>query len=184
MSHSDTMSNRLDRCGVIEIRSFKWPKRLKSVARTAFLGDDEFGRWLGAARGDPWSTSDGSPGGVFEESLVKLVPAGTFWTACFHPKDPVVDVDIVLPVEWAGNVLEEVDLELDILRSADGTVRVRDEYLFRHLKERRGLPADIVVSAEATCERIRDAVARRAEPFGDVGQSWLTRFVQGLGRLR
>jgi hypothetical protein len=50
------------------------------------------------------------------------VANGTFWTACFHPVDPVVDVDIVLPVSWHGAVLEEVGLESDILRNADGTV--------------------------------------------------------------
>src|SRR5262245_48550465 len=106
---------------VIQVRGFKWPRRPASVAMARLLGEDVYGRWLGVTRGTPWWTTDGSRSGVFETSLVKLVPTGTFWTACFNPIDPVVDVDIVLPVRWLDGALEEVDLELDILRLADGS---------------------------------------------------------------
>src|SRR5262249_50044971 len=85
---------------LIEVRGFKWPHRPTTVALARLLGEDAFGRWLGVARGDRWWAADGSHVGVFERALVKLVPTGTFWTACFHPVDPVVDVDIVLPVRW------------------------------------------------------------------------------------
>jgi hypothetical protein len=111
---------------LVEVRHFKWPRRPTSVAVTRLLGEDAFGRWLAVAAGDPWWWPDGSPGGVFVAPLVKVVPSGTFWTACFHPADPVVDVDIVLPVRWVDGALEEVDLELDVLRDADGAVRVKD----------------------------------------------------------
>ncbi len=106
---------------LIEVRGFKWPRRPKDVTVACLLGEDAFGRWLGVARGNPWWAADGSHSGVFELSLVKVVPSGTFWTACFNPVDPVVDVDIVLPVCWIDDALEEVDLELDILRSAAAT---------------------------------------------------------------
>jgi protein associated with RNAse G/E len=114
--------------------------------------------------------------GVFEHSSVKLVPAGTFWTACFQAVDPVVDVDIVLPVLWTGDALEETDCELDILRSADGTVYVRDQEEFDHVRLSMGIPDDISAQAEATCQRLRELVERRVEPFGEVGQEWLSRF--------
>src|SRR5688572_3859237 len=97
---------------LVEVRSFKWPTRPTSVAAAYLLGEDSFGRWLGIAEGRPWWMADGSRSGVFETSFVKLVPNGTFWTACFNPVDPLVDVDITLPVRWLGNVLEETDLEL------------------------------------------------------------------------
>jgi hypothetical protein len=110
----------------IEVRSFKWPRRPTGVTVARLLGEDQFGRWIGVQKGDPWWTANRARSGVFGAPLVKLVPSGTFWTACFHPADPVIDVDIVLPVRWADDVLEEVDLELDVLRSANGTVSVRD----------------------------------------------------------
>jgi len=164
---------------VVEVRHFKWPRRPTSVAEARLLGEDEFGRWLGVAAGDPWWRGDRSPGGVFVAPLVKLVPVGTYWTACFHPADPVVDVDVVLPVHWHGGVLEEVDLELDVLRCADGSVRVRDRDAFERVRADWPMPADVVARAEDACERLRELLASGAEPFGGVGPGWLARFLAG-----
>jgi hypothetical protein len=160
---------------MIEVRGFKWPRRPTGVAMACLLGEDAYGRWLGLATGDPWRAADGSRSGVFDSPFVKLVPRGTFWTACFNPVDPVVDVDIVLPVRWASDVLEEVDLELDILRFADGSVRVRDREEFARVRETWAMPDDVVAQAEATCEQVRALVEQRAEPFGSISQAWLAR---------
>ncbi len=165
----------------IEVRGFKWPRRPTAVAMAYLLGEDAFGRWLGVARGDPWWAADGSRSGVFETSLVKVVPSGTFWTACFYPADPAVDVDIVLPVSWIDDALEELDLELDILRSADGRVYVRDRDEFERVREAWAMPGDIVTQAEAACEQVRVLVEQGAEPFGDVGRAWLAHFMREVG---
>jgi uncharacterized protein len=169
---------------VIEARGYKWPRRPISVAPAWLLGEDAFGRRLGVARGAPWRGADHSHSGVFETSLVKVVPDSAFCTACFNPGDPVVDVDIVLPVRWVGDVLEEIDLELDILRTADGAVRVRDRETFDSVCAEWAMPGDIAARAEATCERVRALVELGAEPFGDVGRAWLSRFVADAGRRR
>ena len=174
----------ISRHRLIEVRGFKWPRRPTDVALVSFLGEDAYGRWLGIAQGDPWRAVDGSRSGVFETTFVKLVPSGTFWTACFNPVDPVVDVDIVLPVRWAGDTLEEVDLELDILRSADGSVRVRDQEEFDRVRDMWAMPDDIAAQAEATCERVRKELERGAEPFGNVGRAWLARFLAETGATR
>ena len=165
----------------IEVRGFKWPRRPTAVAVVCLLGEDEFGRWLGVTRGTPWWAADRSRSGVFATSFVKVVPSGTFWTACFNPVDPVVDVDIVLPVRWVDDALEEVDLELDILRSNDGRVRVRDRDEFDQVREAWVMPGDIAARAEATCKRVRELVELSVEPFGDVGRSWLSRFLTEAG---
>ena len=167
------MSNRR----VIEVRGFKWPRRSTDVTVACLLGEDAFGRWLGVARGTLWWAADRSRSGVFERSLVKLVPSGTFWTACFHPVDPVVDVDIVLPVRWVDGALEEVDLELDILRYTDSGVQVRDREAFTRVQKAWAMPDDIAEQAEETCERVRALVERGAEPFDAVGRAWLSRFL-------
>ncbi len=169
---------------VIEVRGFKWPRRPTAVAATCLLGEDEFGRWLGVGGGTPWRAADRSRAGVFETSFVKVVPSGTFWTACFHPVDPVVDVDIVLPVRWVDDALEEVDLELDILRSADGSVRMRDREEFDRVRAAWAMPGDVVAQAEATCERVRALVESGAEPFGAVGRAWLAHFLTDAGPTR
>jgi len=166
----------------IEVRGFKWPHRATHVATTYLLGEDGFGRWLGIRGGGSWHFADGSRSGVFERSFVKLVPADTWWTACFHPVDPVIDVDIVFPVHWAGDVLEELDLELDVLRSADGRVDVRDWDKFDEVRVAWAMPAEIAAQAETTCEHIRARVERCEEPFGAVGRAWLARFLTSVGR--
>jgi len=168
----------------VEVRSFKWPRRPTSLAEARFLGEDEFGRWLGVAAGAPWWWPDRSPGGVFVASLVKLVPADTFWTACFHPADPVVDVDVVLPVRWVDGALEEVDLELDVLRNADGAVRVRDRDAFDRVRAAHAMPADLAARAEETCALLVGLVERRAEPFGLVGPARLARFLADVEAAR
>jgi len=165
----------------IEVRGFKWPRRSTTVAAACLLGEDAFGRWLGIAKGAPWWAADHSRSGVFEVSFVKLVPSDTFWTACFHPVDPVVDVDIVLPVRWVDGAIEEVDLELDILRSADGSVQVRDREAFALVQEAWTMPGDIVEQAEETCEMIRAMVEQGAEPFEAVGRAWLRGFLTEVG---
>jgi hypothetical protein len=164
---------------MIEIRGFKWPRRRTAVAMACLLGADEFGKWLGITKGSPWwdADADHSRSGVFETSFVKVVPSGTFWTACFNPINHVIDVDIVLPVHWIGDVLEEVDLELDIVRSAGGGARVRDREGFDRVRQMRSMPDDVVTQAEKTCARVRELVELRAEPFGHVGQEWLSRFL-------
>jgi hypothetical protein len=127
-----------------------------------------------------WASLKGAGGGP----LTTRAPQGTYWTACFNVLDPVVDVDIVLPVQWIGDVLEEVDLELDILRSTDGTVHVRDQEEFDHVREAWAMPDAVAQQAEGTCWRIRDLVERGEEPFGDVGQVWLSRFLTDAGEAR
>ncbi len=167
----------------IEVRGFKWPRRRTAVAVACLLGEDDFGRWLGVTKGDPWWAADRSRSGVFETSFVKVVPSGTFWTACFNLVDPVIDVDIVLPVRWVDDALEEVDLELDILRSHDGSVRVRDQDEFDRVREAWAMPGDIATQAEETCELVRELVELSAEPFGDVGRAWLSRFLTEAGGI-
>jgi len=162
---------------LIKVYGFKWPHRPTSVAMAYLLGEDTFGQWLGVTSGSPWWAADHSRSGVFEWSFVKVVPNATFWTACFHPCDPVVDVDIVLPVHWRDDVLEEVDLELDILRSAMGGVRVRDQDEFDRVREAQAMPSDIATQAEATCKHVRALVEQEVEPFGVVGRTWLDHFL-------
>jgi len=132
---------------------------------------------LGVSAGDTWRSADGSRSGVFESPIVKLIPANTYWTACFQPMNPIFDVDIVMPVMWVGDAIEEIDLELDILRGADGRVWVRDRDEFERVRAEWEMPADIAAQAEATSEQIRAMLERGDEPFGEIGLGWLARFL-------
>ena len=162
----------------IEIHGFKWPHRPTTIALASVLDEDPFGVWLGITQGDRWWAADGSHAGVFTYSFVKLVPRNTFWSACFHPIKYAVDIDIILPVYWRGHILEEVDLELDIVRSFDGNVWIRDQDTFARLRTEGNMPYDIAAEAEHTCYQMRSMVEEACEPFGSVGFSWLAQFLK------
>lgn len=160
-----------------EIHGVKWPDRRLGIARAMLLGEDQFGRWFGVVAGSPWWMADGSAAGIFLTSFVKLIPQETYWSVCFNHVDPIVDVDIVLPVEWHDEIIEEVDLELDVLQSADGSVWVKDRDEFERVRVLYNLPDAIVERAQTTCEEIRASVEAGDEPFASVGFAWLMRFL-------
>lgn len=162
----------------IEVRVFKWPRRATTIARVRYLGEDEFGQWIGATGEDSWRHADRSTEHKFKAPLVKLIPSNTYWTACFHPAEPLVDVDIVLPATWTGNVLEEVDLELDILRMNDGRVTVRDQDLFEKVRATYNMPNHVAEQAQATCRELQTLVEQPIEPFATVGQQWLAHLME------
>lgn len=165
---------------VIEVRSFKWPRRPTSVAVAHFLGADDYGCWLGIRQGDPWWMADRSNAGLFEQSFVKLVPEETNWTACFNAADPLVDVDIVLPVCWGDGTLDEVDLELDILRVTNGNVYIRDQDEFERVQQEWAMPLALAAQAKVTCAEIYDQVRHDVEPFHSVGHRWLASFLESI----
>lgn len=164
---------------IVEVRTLKWPRRPQTAAVTHVLGEDSYGLWLGVRQDDIWWTADGLEMGTFETPIVKLVPPNAYWSVCFRPSDPIVDVDIVLPPVWKGDVLEEIDLEIDVLRGGDGVVEVRDRDVFDRVRESWPMPIDVVQEALETCQRIRAMVERREEPFQDVGPAWLARLTLG-----
>lgn len=69
------------------------------------------------------------------------------------------------------------------LRSAGGSVQVRDQEEVDHVRAAWAMPDDIAVQAEATRERVRALVELGAEPFGEVGRAW-SRFVAEAGTTR
>jgi hypothetical protein len=161
----------------IEVRIQRWPGRPTHATRVHRLGEDRYGVWLGVRVGAPWWARDGSRAGVHRRTIVKVVPRGAYWTACFALADPVVDVDIVLPARWRGAIVEETDLELDVLRAADGRVWVRDADEFARLCADFALPDALAERALATCADLRARLTAHTEPFGTVGPGWLARFL-------
>lgn len=167
----------------IEVRIYKWPRRPTNITQAYLIGEDSFGKWVGVAQGDPWWAADGTRSGVFIETLVKVFPVNTFWTACFYPGDISIDVDISLPVRWADGGVEETDLELDVLRSASGEITVRDHDRFQHICDALGLLPEIARQAEDACRDICQMIESRDEPFGEVGFTWLTKFLQVINQV-
>jgi hypothetical protein len=165
---------------LIEIWNLKWPRRKLSVAIGSYLGEDQYGHWVGQTKGAPWWSPDHSQSGVFTASFVLLIPHDAYWTACFNSSDPLFDVDIALPVQWNNDVIEIIDLELDVLRFTDGNVIVRDQEEFAQTRDSLNMPEAIAKQAESACAYMFSQLEQSAEPFGSVGDAWLSRFLTDL----
>jgi protein associated with RNAse G/E len=114
-----------------------------------------------------------------------LIPYDAWWVATIYGDDaerPVdVYVDISTPSEWSadGSTVRTVDLDLDVIKDPDGRVWVDDEDEFAEHQVTLGYPADIILSAQRSCEEVLQTVAAGAEPFSGVHREWLARLRTG-----
>jgi hypothetical protein len=165
----------------VEINFRKWNGQRHWQFTMNRLGEDVHGLWL-------WSP----PGAVMQRGLepprrapalnVKLIPDGKWWTAIWSYKRKVdLYVDIITPPTWNGSTVAMVDIDLDVVRTADGRVAVRDEDEFLQHQVAMDYPLRLIDTARATAARIAIAVENRHEPFGDVGVSWMNRAVELAG---
>ena len=100
-----------------------------------WLGEDEFGVWLGAPIGTIYSKGGEDEVYATKERRVMLFPRSAWWTALFQAPPARLDVycDVTTPSDWPheGEVTT-VDLDLDVCRiRQDGSVFMDDEDEFR-----------------------------------------------------
>ncbi|WP_122816467.1 DUF402 domain-containing protein [Nocardioides pantholopis] len=153
----------------------KWGDRPHWEFDGVLLGRDEHGEWLGFPAGTPQSR----PGLdlVSEVDSVTLVPATGACLPTFHAPGIwcLVYVDIATPAVWDGPVLRSVDLDLDVIRDADGRVWVDDEDEFAEHRDTLGYPAEVVSMAQQACAAVHRAVAAAEAPYDGTAQAWLDR---------
>jgi hypothetical protein len=152
----------------------KWPDRKHWQFTGLRLGGDACGTWLVtpagsvAQRGSEPPTSLGT-------GFVGLVPPNAWWVAEFYWDHPSYEVyvNISTPVDWDGNRLTSIDLDLDVVRRLDGTVEILDDDEFLAHSIRYEYPPALIGSARRAAERAREALVRRHEPFGRAMTKWL-----------
>jgi protein associated with RNAse G/E len=148
-------------------------------AELAWLGEDQFGIWLGAVPLTPWRRGD-KPPVRYDYPQVVLFPRDAGWTATFSTEgngNTEIYVDVTTVPVWLEDEVTMVDLDLDVVRQWDGSVRPLDEDEFAEHQVHYGYPAETIRAAEDTFGWLLKAVGARAEPFGVVGHGWLARTV-------
>lgn len=132
------------------------------------LGADADGAWLGV----PAGTHHERPGAAFDSAVDKVVRI-----TAEHRVAALLDaglwcdvyVDVATPPRWDLTgpvpVLRSVDLDLDVIRRADGTVFVDDEDEFADHRVSLGYPDDLVAAAEASSSAALAAVRNGEPPF-------------------
>ncbi|GAB3022827.1 hypothetical protein GCM10011376_28530 [Nocardioides flavus (ex Wang et al. 2016)] len=168
----------------------KWGERPHWQFAGIYLGADRHGDWVGFPQG----THNQRPGYEFhsEVDCVTLVPAHGWYAATFHAPGIWCDlyIDVATPGRWDGTVLRAVDLDLDVIRmspepptfvgsapqnraAGPGEVFVDDEDEFAEHQVAFGYPADIVGSAQASCDELVRAVRAGLAPYDGTHQRWL-----------
>lgn len=160
------------------MRFTKWGGRRHWEFVLEPLGDDRYGWWLGGRAGMTLRRGL-EPPMVQPHDFVTLVPTSGWWVASFNgPGETAVDVyvDVTTVPVRSECAVEAVDLDLDVVRLRDGSVRVLDEDEFADHQVRYRYPAEVVDLARASCDDLVRRITAGDEPFVRVARAWLERF--------
>ncbi|PJJ57381.1 hypothetical protein CLV56_1609 [Mumia flava] len=169
----------------------KYPDQPHWEFDTALLDVDEWGTWLYMSAG----TRAARPGREMHTRVdsVTLVPTDapvvpTFhatWDAPQHRLRYAMYADMTTPAHWeSDDVVTMVDLDLDVVLTVDGDVRLLDEDEFEDHRLRFGYPDELVATARRSADDVLAAVRARAEPYGEVGWARLREAQRVFHRYR
>jgi uncharacterized protein len=164
----------------VEMRFTKWGGRRHWEFVLEPLGEDEHGWWLGGRTGMTVRRGLEAPL-VQPHDFVSLVPARDWWVASFNGAGETeidVYVDVTTAPVRSACVVEAVDLDLDVVRLRDGSVRVLDEDEFADHQVRYRYPAEVVDRARASCDDLVRRITAGEEPFVRVAAGWLEEFAR------
>ncbi|MCP3995241.1 MAG: DUF402 domain-containing protein [bacterium] len=138
------------------------------------LGEDEHGVWL-YAPADTIAQRGHEPPRQIEAGFVLLVPEDEWWIAEFYWDHPwhSVYINIGTPPVCDGDRVSQVDLDLDVARLLDGSVKVLDEDEFLEHQVRYEYPVELIATTREVTERAVRLVAERVEPFGNASVRWM-----------
>jgi hypothetical protein len=174
------MTRAHDEGDVIRVRYTKWGGGDHWSFGGRWLGADAHGVWVQVPIGTPFA----KPGKQIaaERHHVILFPHDLPFTAAFYRPLPDDDgqqiatyVDISTVPEWTNDSVTMVDLDLDVIRSGNGDIKVDDEDEFTHHQQLLRYPEHLVALAESSCAARLSEVRGNREPFDQVAAAWLAR---------
>jgi uncharacterized protein len=161
----------------VSFRMRKWDGSPHRQMMMVYLGSDAYGRWVSIPTGvrvrQPGSSSVG------RAAHVMLMPHDGCFLAHFNAptSENVIYADITTAPEFGhdrnGWVLAAADMDLDVVRRADGRTWIEDEDEFAEHIVSYGYPADVVATTRATADALLAAVRREVEPFGVTWRRWI-----------
>jgi protein associated with RNAse G/E len=153
----------------------KYDGSLHWFQSTRLVGEDQYGVWLGAPVGGTWQRGDGRTY-TNRQAQVLLCSPDRWWTATFNdaPAQTAVYVDVSTPAVISDGLVTAVDLDLDVRRFRDGTVRLEDEDEFADHQVRYSYPTEVIEAAQAAANWVAARIAV-AEPFATAYLPYLAR---------
>lgn len=160
----------------VTVQYFKYPDSLHWRHELTYLGQDDYGIWLGAPVGAVVQRGV-EPLRTMTRYFVQLIAPGAWWSALFNGpnrQDLDVYVDVATPPTWPSpDRVEMIDLDLDVVRRTNGTVYVDDEDEFEEHRLSLGYPPAMADTARTVAARLVIALESRHPPFDDTAAPWL-----------
>jgi hypothetical protein len=156
----------------------KFDGRLHRRAVELYLGEDEWGTWLGVPVGTEVHYVAAGFTRADEHRGVRLVPHAGWYTALFFAPTRKLEMycDITAPAVWAGRTeVSIVDLDLDVTRTHRGRVSLLDEDEFAAHQLSYGYPPEVIRNAAQAAQQVLAASRDRVTPFDSHYLSWLDR---------
>lgn len=139
------------------------------------LGRDSHGLWLGGRREDVATRGKETFKGW--DNYVLLIPDEEWWVARFFDnasgKSVAIYVDITTPTTVNQGEAFTLDLDLDVIKRANGTVEIDDEDEFATHQVQMSYPPRVVIAAREAADTVKQLVESGAAPFDGSHEKWL-----------
>lgn len=166
---------------LVVARNRKWNGKAHWVVPGRYLGEDRHGWWIFQGTNEFCSR----PGAAFytKSDAVLLVPRSGDWVATFyddaHPNRVRVYVDLAVAHEWtvirpAVTEFHVIDMDLDVIRTADRGVFVDDQDEFAEHSISMHYPDRLVADIQDTADQLYQAVKAQQAPFDGTDVAWFT----------
>ncbi|MEE1620112.1 DUF402 domain-containing protein [Zafaria sp. J156] len=165
---------------LVAARAWKYDGGAHWVVPGRYLGADRHGDWVF----QPAGSFVARPGLAFhaESDAVCLFPRGGDWVATFydedHPDGVRLYIDVSTSLGWrplrpAGWEANSIDMDLDVVDSAERGLYLDDEDEFTEHAGRYGYPEELVRRMRASADSLLDDVGARRAPFDqDTAGQW------------
>ena len=162
----------------VTVQFYKNPDILHWGFEAHWLGEDEWGDWIGAPTGtERWKGEDSVH--PSREPGVLCAPRGEWWHLHYNgvgSHNYLLFIDIVTPPVWVSpNRYEMIDLDLDVGITVDNEIVVEDEDEFEIHQVKFGYSDEMIRRARSETDRIVTALENQEEPFFEVAARWLAR---------
>jgi hypothetical protein len=173
---------RLEPGQLVVARNRKWNGKAHWVVPGRYLGEDRYGWWIFQGTNEFCSR----PGAAFytRSDAVLLVPREGDWVATFyddaHPGGVRIYIDLAVAHEWnpiRPKVTEfhVIDMDLDVVRTADRGVFIDDEDEFAEHRVDMDYPPALAASLEESASRLFQAVKAQQAPFDGTDVGWFSK---------
>lgn len=159
----------------VTVQYFKYPETLHWRHEMQWLGEDDHGVWLGAAAGSTVQRGH-EPAIAWERPFVQLIPPDAWFTVLGNDRSSKneIYVDVVTNTQWVSDDrVEMIDVDLDVIRLWDGTVKLLDEDEFIEHQAQLDYPDWLIAGARTAAAEVVLAAEQHLEPFGSRAQHWL-----------